>query len=187
MSVIRGTHDRWSEALGHLKRVDPRWKERIEKVGPCLLRPQRDRFALLVRAIVSQQISTKAAQSIETRLRNLAGGPHEPARLLALAESAMRGAGLSAMKVRYLRALAEAVGSERLPLHLAGRWKDEAVIDRLTQLPGIGRWTAEMFLIFALNRPDVLSVGDLGIRAGIQRHYELPTMPDPESCRRLAE
>jgi DNA-3-methyladenine glycosylase II len=187
MSKRSATNTRWSEAIEHLRSVDSRWHVRIEKVGPCLLTPRRDRFGTLVKSIVSQQISTKAAASIEMRLRALGQGSHDPHRLLALEIEALRSVGLSAMKVDYLRSLAEHVATGRLPLHQAGRWTDERVIERLTEVRGIGRWTAEMFLIFALNRPDVMSVGDLGIRAGIQRHFDLAEMPDPATCLQLAE
>ena len=177
----------WNDAIRHLKQTDDRWAARIKQVGPCLLKPHRDRFAMLVRAIVSQQISTKAAKAINQRLCDLCDGRHHPERLMRLSDDHLRAAGLSNMKVRYVRSLADAVHSGRLPLHQAGRWSDEDLVARLTQVSGIGRWTAEMFQIFALNRPDILSVGDLGIRAGIQRHYDLSEMPDPKSCVRLAE
>ncbi len=187
MPAPRSIRDPWQPALDHLRCIDERWAARIDQVGPCRLKPHRDRFAMLVRAIISQQISTKAAQTINQRVCDLCAGRHDAARLLALDDSELRGAGLSTMKVKYVRSLADAVHSGRLPLRHAGRWSDDDLIERLTQVSGIGRWTAEMFMVFALNRADVLSVGDLGIRAGIQRHYDLPTPPGPQECLRLAE
>src|SRR5262249_23203526 len=146
----------------------------IDRIGPCRLRPRRDRFGTLVNSIISQQISSKAAASIKARLRERSGGPHEPRRLLDLGEPGLRSVGLAGAKARYVLHLAEAVATDQVPLHRLGRLDDEEIIARLTAVKGIGRWTAEMFLIFALNRPDVLPVHDLGVRSGIRRHYGLP-------------
>ncbi len=140
-----------------------------------------------MRAIIGQQISTKAAASIDARLRDRAGSPHRPAPLLELGEDGLRGVGLSGVKARYVLNLSEAVASGALPLHHAGRWPDDEVVVRLTAVKGIGRWTAEMFLIFALNRPDVLPVGDLGVRSGLRHYFGLEALPTPEQCRTLTE
>lgn len=182
----RPTADRWDAAVLHLRAIDERWRHRIERVGPCTLapRPASMHFTTLVRAIVGQQISTKAAQSIHARLQALA---ESPAEILDLEDEALRGVGLSARKVQYVRALSKAVHANELPLSRIGRWSDERIIEHLTALPGIGVWTAQMFLIFSLNRPDVLPVGDLGIRAGFQRHFQLPAPPHPRDCHALAE
>jgi DNA-3-methyladenine glycosylase II len=188
-SAPRPRRDPWAEATAHLRAIDPRWPPLLDRVGPCRLRPRptRDRFGTLVRAIIGQQISSRAAASIDDRLRALAGTPHEPDALLALGESRLRTAGLSGVKARYILNLAEAVASGRLPLGRIGTWDDEAIIARLTEVKGIGRWTAEMFLIFALNRPDVLPVADLGIRAGLRDYYGLADLPGPRECVALAE
>ncbi|MBX6312747.1 MAG: DNA-3-methyladenine glycosylase 2 family protein [Isosphaeraceae bacterium] len=183
--LVRG--DRWAAAVAHLAGVDARWGPLIERIGPCWLRPRRDRFGTLVRAIIGQQISTRAAATIDARLRALTGGSHDPARLLALDEAGLRGAGLSRVKARYVRNLAEAVLDGRVPLNRIGRLDDEAIIARLTAIQGIGRWTAEMFLIFALNRPDVLPVRDLGIRVSLRHHFGLGDLPGPMQCAALAE
>src|SRR5207244_2128870 len=137
--------DRWAPAVAHLIATDVRWRAVIERVGPCRLRPHKDRFGLLVRSIISQQISKQAAISIDARLRGLTGRPHEPVVLLNLREARLRRAGLSSAKAEYVRNLAKAVHSGRLPLRQIGRWDDEAIIERMTEVKGIGRWTAEMF------------------------------------------
>jgi DNA-3-methyladenine glycosylase II len=181
------TATRWSHAENHLRSLDVRWRVRLERVGPCQLRPMKDHFGTLIRSIVSQQISTQAAKTIESRLRLLTGGLHEPDRILALEELTLRGAGLSRAKASYVRNLAEAVASGRLVLKRTSRMTDADLIEHLTAVKGIGRWTAEMFLIFSLNRPDVLPVGDLGVRAGIRDHFELEAVPPPSECHRLTE
>jgi DNA-3-methyladenine glycosylase II len=187
MRQRRPPTDPWAPAVAHLRASDPRWPPLIARVGPCRLRPQRDRFRLLVRAIIGQQISTKAAASIEARLHALAGTPFEPAGLLALDEPSLRQAGLSARKAAYVRDLAAAVHHGRLSLSRIGTWNDQAIVERLTEVKGIGRWTAEMFLIFGLNRPDVLPVTDLGIRVALRRYFDLPDLPTPAQCEQLAE
>ena len=137
----------------------------IDRVGPCRLEPKLDRFGTLVRAIIGQQISTKAAASIHGRLVEIGGEPHRPDRLIELGEDALRGVGLSGVKARYVLNLAEAVASGAVPLDaIDDSWDDAKVTEALVSIKGIGVWTAEMFLIFALNRPDVLPVGDLGVR-----------------------
>jgi DNA-3-methyladenine glycosylase II len=187
MPEPRPRRDPWASAVEHLAALEAKWADRIERIGPCALRPRRHRFGTLVRAIIGQQISTKAATSIDARVRERAGTPHEPGALIALGEDGLRACGLSGVKARYVLALSEAVAGGRLPLHRAGRWGDEEVVARLTEVKGIGRWTAEMFLIFALNRPDVLPVGDLGVRVGLRDHFGLDDLPDPALCRSLTE
>jgi DNA-3-methyladenine glycosylase II len=183
----RTKSDPWADAVLHLTSADPRWKTIVERVGPCALRPRKDRFGTLVRAIVGQQISTKAAASIDAKVRALVGDPHEPTALLAAGEEKLRTCGLSGVKARYVLNLSEAVASDRLPLKRIGTWEDEAIIERMTEIKGIGRWTAEMFLIFALNRPDVLPVLDLGVRVGIRDFHGLDEMPHPRHCAPFAE
>src|SRR3954447_11136951 len=113
----RRPKDPWAEAIEHLRRADPEhFGPLIERVGPCLLRPRPDRFGTLVRAIIGQQISSRAAASIDARVRALGGEPHEPAALLALGEQALRGAGLSGVKARYVLNLSEAVASGAVPI-----------------------------------------------------------------------
>ena len=176
-------------ALGvaHLRGLDPRWVAITDEVGPCEFEIRPDRFGTLVRAIVGQQISSKAASSIDKRLRDLAGEIHQPDALLALGEPGLRSVGLSGVKSRYILNLSQAVREGQLPLEEVHLWDDEAIVAALTAVKGIGAWTAEMFLIFALGRLDVLSVGDLGIRVGLKNFHGLDAMPTPKQCRELTE
>jgi DNA-3-methyladenine glycosylase II len=178
---------RWGEAMAHLGSLDDRWAARIERIGPCGLAPRHDRFATLVRAIVGQLISSAAARTIYARLLERAGDPIRPEGLLALGVEGIRAAGMSNAKSRTIYDLAAAVQSRAIPLDRIGRLDDERLIACLTQVRGIGRWTAEMFLVFALNRPDVLAVADLGIRVGVRDHYGLPALPRPSECVALTE
>ncbi len=183
----RSKRDPWADAALHLRRVDPMLDPLIARVGPCLIRPRKDRFGTLVRAIVGQQISTKAAASIDAKLRALAGDPHTPQGLLDAGEEKLRSVGLSGVKANYALNLAAAVQSGAVPLHKFGRWSDEDIIGSLTAVKGIGVWTAEMFLIFSLGRPDVWPVGDFGIRAALKNRHRLTEMPTPAACRPLGE
>jgi DNA-3-methyladenine glycosylase II len=180
--------DRWNAAIKHLRRVDPHLKAIIDRIGPCELEPHPDRFAALIRSIVSQQISTKAARSINSKLIELAGDPPRPERLIELGEARLRTVGLSSAKARYVLNLAEAVVRGDVPLdHFDDTWDDQTIILSLTAVKGIGVWTAEMFLIFVMNRPDVLPAGDLGVRAALRRHHGLAELPSPRDCPALAE
>jgi DNA-3-methyladenine glycosylase II len=188
--IIAGAHepvDPWAEGVDHLRQLDPKWQAIIEEVGPCKLVLRPDRFGALVRAIIGQQISSKAAASIDKRVRELAGEPHAPEAILQAGEAALRTCGLSGVKARYVLNLAQAVRDGEVPLDEVHAWEDEAIVAALTSIKGVGPWTAEMFLIFALGRPDVLSPGDLGIRAGLKRFYELDELPNPRECHELTE
>jgi DNA-3-methyladenine glycosylase II len=187
MAMRSRGRDPWTAAVEHLRATDPRWGPLIERVGPCRLRPRRDRFGTLVRAIIGQQISTKAARSIDQRLRDLAGDIHEPESILKVGVDGLRSVGLSGVKARYILNLCEAVLSGQVPLHEFHEWEDEAIVASLTSIKGIGPWTAEMFLVFSLGRLDIISPGDLGIRVGLKRHHDLEEMPTPKQCRELAE
>lgn len=150
-----------SKAVRALKAADPRLAKVIEAVGPVGLSPPPDRFAELAAAIVYQQLSLKAAGTIWGRFEQL--GPVTPEAVAGLPHERMRGVGLSNAKARYVKDLAEHVVSGRLDLHAIDDLDDEAVIEALTEVKGIGRWTAEMFLIFGMGRLDVLSTGDAGL------------------------
>jgi len=141
-----------------------------------------------VNSIVAQQISSKAAASINLKLHALGGQPHEPERLLGLGETGLRSVGLSAAKARYVLNLAEAVVDGSVPLNaFDDSWEDAAIVASLTSIKGIGIWTAEMFLIFSLNRTDVLPVHDLGVRAALRERHGLADLPRPSECQALAE
>jgi DNA-3-methyladenine glycosylase II len=148
----------------------------------------RDAWPVLVSAVVGQQLSTKAAATIRRRLMEPYGDRMPtPAELLAADEKDLRGAGLSGRKVEYLRDLARHVTEGELELDALATLSDEEVIEEITAVRGFGRWTAEMFLMFCLGRPDVLPVGDLGIRRAAQAAYGLSELPDPEQLERIAE
>jgi DNA-3-methyladenine glycosylase II len=180
--------DGFLTARRHLSRRDAVLKQLIRTIGPCTLSHNPDRFAILVRSIVSQQISGKAAAAISGRLEQ-ALAPHgfTPPALLAAKEPALQAAGLSAAKRRYLRDLAGKVHDGTVPLHRLHRFTDEEVVASLVQVLGIGRWTAQMFLIFSLARPDVLPTDDLGLRVGVQRLYRLRELPGKKDLEALAE
>jgi DNA-3-methyladenine glycosylase II len=180
--------DRWAAAVKHLRRVDPHLKIIIDRVGPCRLEPYPSRFSALVRSIVSQQISTKAAQSINLKLLTLAGDPLRPDRLIELGETQLRTVGLSGAKARYVLNLAEAVVNGEVPLdQFDDMWDDQTIIESLSAVKGIGVWTAEMFLIFVMNRPDVFPAGDLGVRAALRARHGLAELPAPRDCHALVE
>jgi DNA-3-methyladenine glycosylase II len=147
-----------------------------------------DAYGALVRAIVGQQLSTKAARTIFERLVALFGGrTPTPKELLAVDPEELRGVGLSRSKAAYLRDLAEHVEDGELELERLAELEDEEVSEQLTAVKGLGQWTADMFLLFHLGRPDVLPVGDLGIRRAVQIEYGLEDLPDPPELRTIAE
>jgi DNA-3-methyladenine glycosylase II len=176
------------KAKRHLRRCDPQLAQLIKRVGPCTLQPDGDAFPLLVRAIIAQMISTKAARAIGARVL-AALHPHgvTAAAVAAASEDCLRGAGLSRAKVLALKDLANRGLSGALPLDGLAQMSDEDVIDALVPVRGIGRWTAEMFLIFSLGRLDVLPVDDLGLRAGVRDVYELPELPGRAELRERGE
>src|SRR5205085_1115199 len=172
----------------HLSRRDVVLKRLITAVGPCTLSYEPNRFAALARSIISQQISTKAALAIRMRLEDaLDGRGIHAAGILSLSRRSLRSVGLSASKQKSLRDLAEHVECGAVLLDEIHRMPDEEVINALVPIRGIGRWTAQMFLIFSLGREDVLPVDDVGFRAGVQDQYCLEEIPDTESENELAE
>jgi len=174
-----------------LMRRDPVLGALIRRVGPCRLGESRgiDPFVGLIRVICSQQLSVGAANTIFNRVIALMDGPEgvTPAGLRALDTLALRGAGVSGAKVRYLYDLAERVGDGRLDLAILDDHPDEEVIEAITAVKGLGRWSAEMFLIFRLNRPDVWPIDDLGIVKGLQKLYKMRRPPKPRTMIRLAQ
>jgi DNA-3-methyladenine glycosylase II len=175
-------------AVRTLKRVDPVLARVIEAVGPCRFeaRSEGTHFQALTRSIVYQQLSGKAAATIFGRFNALAAnGAPTPAEVLAIEDDPLRTAGLSRQKIAYLRDLAEKVHTGALPLDEVESMSDDDVISHLVQVKGIGRWTAQMFLMFRLGRPDVLPELDLGIQTPIKRAYRLRKRPVPERVRRI--
>jgi DNA-3-methyladenine glycosylase II len=165
----------------------------IETHGPLTVEERRrgrptDPYGALLRAIVGQQLSTKAAQTIYGRMLDLFGGRvPTPRELIDADPDEIRAAGLSRPKIAYLRDLAERVEDGELELARLAELPDQAVAEQLTAVKGLGQWTADMFLIFHLGRPDVLPVGDLGIRRAVEREYELDEIPAAEELSRIAE
>ena len=175
------------KAEAHLRAADPVLARIIEVVGPAPLRINRaPAFAALLESIVYQQISGKAAAAIHKRLCTALGRSiPRPQDVTAASDDALRAAGLSRVKVAYMRDLAVRAVSG-LPLRSLSRKGDEQVVEALIEVKGIGRWTAEMFLMFRLLRPDVLPVGDYGIRKAMQRAYRLRKLPKPDVMQRIA-
>lgn len=176
-------------ALAHLRRADPVLARMIAQVGPYRIARRPERFQALVRAIIFQQLAGRAAQAIYDRFVAVFGGSRfpTPAAVLAVGESELRKAGLSRGKILYVRDLAEHVAGGRLNFRRFRAMDDEEIIAELTRVKGIGRWTAEMFLMFNLWRPDVLPVDDLGVRKAAMRAYGMRKMPTAKRLRRLGE
>jgi 3-methyladenine DNA glycosylase/8-oxoguanine DNA glycosylase len=168
--------------------ADPVLAGIIGAVGPCRLEIHRagSAFAYLSRAILAQQISLAAARSIANRMKARFGWPLRPEHVLSASIAELRSLGLSRQKAAYLRDLATRT-RDGLPLDRLSRLSDERVIEVLTVVKGIGRWTAEMYLMFRLGRPDVLPVDDLGIRNAMKRAYRMRATPKKERMRRIAE
>jgi DNA-3-methyladenine glycosylase II len=191
--VSRGSAAEWTADDRNLMRADKVIRRLMEERGPIDTGIDRrgsrpDPWEALARAIVGQQLSTKAARSIWERLIGQFGGKlPTPEQLLRKRRDTLRRAGLSNAKVGFLRDLAERVKDGRLDLGRLKRLPDADVIAQLLEVKGIGRWTAEMFLIFHLGRPDVVSVGDLGIRRAVQLAYGMKDLPGPEELTKLAE
>lgn len=173
-------------ALRHLKK-DRKLAKVIDKIGKYNLPITKNPYESLVEAIITQQLSGKAADSISTRFREIYGRFPKPADVLGTPDAKLRKTGLSYMKVSYIKDLSNKVESKKLRLSYMKKLSDEEVVEQLTEVKGIGRWTAEMFLIFSLGRQDVLPVGDLGLKKGIQRLYSLEELPEAAQMEKIAE
>lgn len=159
------------KAILHLKKSDPVMRAIIERVGPYRIEYGEPTFHSLAEAIVYQQLNGKAAVTIFNRFANAAGGtPVTPGGILTMTEQQMRAVGLSRQKSSYLRDLAQKTKAGLLEFERLGDLPDQEVIEHLTQVKGVGVWTAHMFLIFSLRRPDVLPTGDYGVQAAIKKH-----------------
>lgn len=175
------------EALDDLAARCPQVAAALAAVGYPAERHQRAGFGALVRIVVGQQVSTKAAAAIGARLESALGGVVTPATIASTDDAALRNAGLSAQKLSYLRALTDAVQSGELPLDTLLALSDAEAIARITAVRGFGVWSAHMYLMFSLGRPDIWPVGDLAIRAGFGRLLRLPERPTPKQTDELAE
>jgi DNA-3-methyladenine glycosylase II len=192
MTKIALPADRFEKIVGkarrHLMRRDPHLAQLIKHIGPCTLQPGTEAFPSLVRAIIAQMISTKAAKAVTARVE-AALSPHgfTPSAVASASEDTLRGAGLSRNKALALKDLAERACNGELPLDRLVTFGDEEAIECLAAVRGIGRWTAEMFLIFSLGRLDVLPVDDFGLRAGVRDVYQLPELPSKAALRERGE
>jgi DNA-3-methyladenine glycosylase II len=179
----------YARARRHLMRHDPTLGSLVKQFGACDLGASRtgDRFGGLVRSIVSQQLSVKAADTIHARvLAALEAGRATPEAILAAEDERLRGCGLSRAKVASVRDLAAKVTDGSLALDALDALDDDAVIEAMTKVKGIGRWSAEMFLIFRLGRPDILPVADVGVQRAMRRLYGLRKHPSPQRMTELA-
>jgi DNA-3-methyladenine glycosylase II len=183
-----------TRARAELAAADPVMGELIERLGKHSVAtrrrgvPKPDAYGALLRTVIAQQVSSKAARAIHGRVMEAFGGrTPSPAEIHAADESVLRGAGLSGRKVEYIRDLARHIETGELELDRLDELSDEEVIAEIVAIRGFGRWSAEMFLIFHLERPDVLSGGDLGIRKAVQLLYGFDEIPTPEQVVEIAE
>ena len=176
-----------NSAVRHLKKSDPVLRAIIERVGPFRMEFSDPKFHSLAEAIVYQQLNGKAAETIFKRFAAIAGEPLAPEGILKLTNEQMRGVGLSKQKSAYLRDLAERTHRGELDFSRLPNLPDEEVVEHLTQVKGIGVWTAHMFLMFALRRPNVLPTGDFGIQMAIKKYYKKRKMPKPAQMEKIAK
>jgi DNA-3-methyladenine glycosylase II len=174
------------KAILHLKRADPVMRRIIEQIGSCRMEYGEPVFHSLAESIVYQQLNGRAAFTIFERFTALAGSPLTPGGILKLTEQQMRGAGLSKQKLTYIRDLAARTESGEVDFSRLPEMSDQDVIKHLTQVKGIGVWTAHMFLIFTLRRPNILPTGDYGVQAAIRKHYRKRKMPKPQVMEKIA-
>lgn len=175
------------KALNHLRKADPTLAAIIGCVGAYRMNYNEPAFASLAEAIVYQQLHGRAAATIFQRLTDLAGLPLTPQGILKLSEEQMRAAGLSKQKLSYLRDLATKTQSGEVQFASLPGLSDEEVVKELTKIKGIGIWTAHMFLMFSLRRPNVLPTGDLGIQMAMRKHYGKRKLPKPAQMEKIAK
>ena len=174
------------KAIIHLKKKDPTLRRIIEAVGPYKIQFHEPTFATLVRSIVFQQLSGRVARVIYQRLLDVVGGEVTPAAIGKLRPAKLRAIGLSRQKSEYILDLAKRTAAGTVVFETIDQLSDEAVVEHLTAVKGVGVWTAHMFLIFALRRADVLPTGDLGVRTAIRKAYALPDLPKPAEIEQIA-
>src|SRR5712692_2275261 len=175
------------KAINYLKKSDHILRAIIERVGPCRMEYGDPEFHSLAEAIVYQQLNGKAAVTIFKRFAALAGEPLTPEGILKLSEAQLRSVGLSKQKSSYLRDLAAKTHEGKLDFGRLPKLSDDEVIEHLTQVKGIGVWTAHMFLMFALRRPNVLPTGDYGVQVAVKKHYKKRKLPKPKDMERIAK
>jgi len=175
------------KAVNHLKKSDPILRGIIERVGPCRIEFGPPEFQSLAESIVYQQLNGKAAETIFKRFAALAGEPVTPEGILKLGDEQLRSVGLSRQKSAYLKDLAARTAAGQLDFSRLSEMPDAEVIQHLTQVKGVGVWTAQMFLMFTLKRPDVLPTGDYGVQAAIKKHYKKRQMPKPHIMEKIAK
>lgn len=175
------------KAINHLKKSDPVLAAIIERVGPCRMEFGPPEFHSLAEAIVYQQLNGKAAVTIFKRFAALAGDPVTPEGILKLTDAQLRGVGLSKQKSSYLKDMAARAARGELDFTRLPEMTDDEVIKHLTQVKGVGVWTAHMFLMFTLKRSNVLPTGDYGIQVAMKKHYKKRKMPKPEVMARIAK
>jgi DNA-3-methyladenine glycosylase II len=173
-------------AVRHLKSSDPILAAIIERIGPCRMEFGPPEFCSLAEAIVYQQLNGKAAVTIFKRFCDLAGDPVTPEGILKLTEVQMRSVGLSKQKSSYLVDMAQRATRGELNFTRLAEMADEAVIQHLTQVKGVGVWTAQMFLMFTLRRPNILPTGDYGVQVAMKKHYRKRKLPKPEQMEKIA-
>jgi DNA-3-methyladenine glycosylase II len=175
------------KAVNHLKKCDPVLRAIIERVGPCRMEYGAPEFGSLAEAIVYQQLNGKAAVTIFKRFAALAGEPLTPDGILKLRDEQLRSVGLSKQKSAYLKDLAAKTATGLLDFSRLPELTDEEVIQELTQVKGVGVWTAHMFLMFSLRRPNVLPTGDYGVQVAIRKHYKKRKLPKPKDMEKIAK
>jgi DNA-3-methyladenine glycosylase II len=174
------------KAVNHLKKSDPILRAIIERVGPCRMEFGVPEFASVAEAIVYQQLNGKAAATIFKRFTALAGEPLSPHGILKLTDAQLRSVGLSKQKSSYLKDLSAKTAEGLLDFAKLGELTDDEVIQHLTQVKGIGVWTAHMFLMFSLRRANVLPTGDYGIQMAMKKHYKKRKLPKPKDMEKIA-
>ncbi|MGA3196360.1 MAG: DNA-3-methyladenine glycosylase [Terriglobales bacterium] len=175
------------KAINHLKKSDPILAALIDRIGPCRLEFGEPTFHSLAESILYQQLNGTAAATIFDRFVRAAGDPLTPKGILKLTDAQMRAVGLSRQKTSYLRDLAEKTQAGLLDFKRLPEMTEEEVIAHLTQVKGVGVWTAHMFLMFTLRRPDILPTGDYGIQAAIKKHYKKRKWPKPDVMHKIAK
>jgi DNA-3-methyladenine glycosylase II len=180
------TKSPWHEAEAHLAAADPAQRNLIAKYGPCRLAPKTDYFGVLCNSVISQQLAVKAADAIHSRFITYFGGTPSEAAVLAAPPEELRALGLSGKKVEYITDLAAKIAAGDITPGRFPVMSDDEIITQLVSVKGVGVWTAHMFLIFALNRPDVLPFGDFGVRKAMMLVYGLEAMPDKATMEKVA-